>query len=166
VAPHWTARLEYLFSDYGTSSVTFPTAAQRFDSNFALQEFRAGLNYQFGSGATSSDEGPTAGLDTDRIRFHGQTTFVEQAYPTFRSPFEGTNSLPSTGEGRETVDATLYAGMRLWQGAELWVNPEIDQGFGFAETHGVAGFPSAESYKLGADDPYARLQREGAPDWR
>ena len=49
--------------------------------------------------------------------------------------------------------------MRLWQGAELWVNPEIDQGFGLADTHGVAGFPSAEAYKLGADYPYARVQR-------
>ena len=57
------------------------------------------------------------------------------------------------------MDATLYAGVRLWQGAELWINPEIDQGFGFDETHGVGGFPSAESYKLGADYPYARIQR-------
>jgi high affinity Mn2+ porin len=161
VAPRWTARLEYLFTDYGLSSVTFPTAAQRFDSNFVLQEFRAGLNYQFGSDAISSDKGPMAPatLDTDRINFHGQTTFVEQAYPTFRSPYEGTNSLPGAGEGRETFDATLYAGVRLWQGAQLWVNPEIDQGLGLAETHGVAGFPSAESYKLGADYPYARIQR-------
>ena len=47
----------------------------------------------------------------------------------------------------------------LWQGAELWIDPEIDQGFGFADTHGVAGFPSAESYKLGATYPYARVQR-------
>jgi high affinity Mn2+ porin len=158
VVPHWTGRFEYLFSDYGTSGVTFPSAGQRFDSNFTLQEFRAGLNYHFGSDAAASDQGLGA-LDSDRINFHGQTTFVEQAYPSFRSPFEGTNSLPGTGEGRETIDATLYAGLRLWQGAELWVNPEIDQGFGFAETHGVAGFPSAESYKLGADYPYTRIQR-------
>jgi high affinity Mn2+ porin len=159
VAPNWTARFEYLFSDYGSSSVTFPQAAQRFDSNFSLQEFRAGLNYQFGQGVTASDKGAAGTLDTDLINFHGQTTFVEQAYPTFRSPYEGPNSLPGTGEGRETIDVTLYAGMRLWQGAELWINPEIDQGFGFAQTHGVAGFPSAESYKLGADYPYTRLQR-------
>ena len=49
VAPHWTARLEYLFTDYGTSSVTFASAGQRFNSDFALQELRAGLNYQFGN---------------------------------------------------------------------------------------------------------------------
>jgi len=98
-------------------------------------------------------------LDDDRLNFHAQTTLVEQAYPTFRSPYEGTNSLPGTGEGRQTFDATLYAGARLWQGAELWFNPEIDQGLGLADTHGVAGFPSAESYKLGSDYPYARIQR-------
>jgi high affinity Mn2+ porin len=157
--PHWTARFEYLFTDYGPSSVTFPTAAQRSDSNFLLQEFRAGLNYQFD--ASSSDKGPLAALwpDEDRINIHAQTTLVEQAYPSFRSPYVGTNSLPGTGEGRETWDATLYIGARLWQGAELWVNPEIDQGMGLAQTHGVAGFPSAESYKLGFDYPYARMQR-------
>jgi len=49
-ASNWTARFEYLFSDYGTSSMIFPAAAQRFDAGFSLQEFRAGLNYQFGQG--------------------------------------------------------------------------------------------------------------------
>jgi high affinity Mn2+ porin len=49
--------------------------------------------------------------------------------------------------------------MKLWQGAEFWFNPEIDQGFGFNNTHGVAGFPSAEAYKLGFGEPYARIQR-------
>ena len=43
---------------------------------------------------------------------------------------QGPNSLPGVGEGRETWDATFYVGVRLWQGAELWMNPEIDQGFG------------------------------------
>src|SRR5208282_3212651 len=56
-------------------------------------------------------------------------------------------------------DATLYAGMRLWQGAEFWVDPEVDQGFGVGDTHGVSGFPSGESYKLGHAFPYARVQR-------
>jgi high affinity Mn2+ porin len=54
---------------------------------------------------------------------------------------------------------TLYAGMRLWRGAEFWIDPEIDQGFGLADTHGAAGFPSAEAFKIGASFPYARVQR-------
>jgi high affinity Mn2+ porin len=159
VAPRWTARLEYLFTDYGISGVNFLGGAQRIDSDFSLQELRAGLNYQFGNDPLAAVTTAPATPETDRVNFHGQTTFVEQAYPSFRSPYAGINSLPGSGEGRETWDATLYAGVRLWQGAELWVNPEIDQGFGLAETHGVAGFPSAEAYKVGANYPYARVQR-------
>ncbi len=159
VAPHWTARLEYLFTDYGVSSVTFPVAGQRFTSDFSLQELRAGLNYRFGSDATPSNPVAPATPNLDSVNFHGQTTFVWQGYPAFRSPYEGANSLPGGGEGRETWDATLFAGVRLWQGAELWINPELDQGFGLADTHGVAGFPSAEAYKLGADYPYTREHR-------
>jgi high affinity Mn2+ porin len=161
VAPHWTARLEYLFTDYGSSSVPFFAGAQRIDSDFSLQQLRAGLNYRFGTDAMPTiivTKAPAA-PDLDSLSLHGQTTFVWQGYPAIRSPYEGINSLPHGGEGRETVDATLNVGVRLWKGAELWVNPEIDQGFGFADTHGAAGFPSGESYKLGADDPYARLQR-------
>ena len=160
VAPHWTGRLEYLFTDYGISGVTFLGGTQRIDSDFSLQELRAGLNYQFGNDPPAAVATAPATPDVDRINFHGQTTFVEQAYPAFRSPFAGTNSLPGGGEGRETWDATLYAGVRLWQGAELWVNPEIDQGFGLADSLGVAGFPSAEAYKLGEAYPYARVQRD------
>ena len=60
----------------------------------------------------------------------GQTTFLEQAYPKIRSPYQGPNSLPSGGQGRETWDASLFVGVQLWRGAELWFNPEVDQGFG------------------------------------
>ena len=41
----------------------------------------------------------------------------------------------------------------------MWVNPEIDQGFGVGDTHGAAGFPSGEAYKLGHAFPYTRVQR-------
>jgi high affinity Mn2+ porin len=161
VAPHWTARLEYLYTDYGVSNVTFPFAGQRVGSDFVQQEVRAGLNYQFADNPTPIVKAPSAPTPAapDWVNFHGQTTFVEQAYPKFRAPYDGPNSLPGSGQGRETIDATLYAGVRLWEGAEAWFNPEIDQGMGLAQTHGVAGFPSAESYKLGSDYPYARINR-------
>ena len=54
---------------------------------------------------------------------------------------------------------TLYAGLRPWAGAEVWVNPEIDQGFGLSDTLGVAGFPSGEAYKVGKSAPYLKLPR-------
>ena len=159
VAPHWTMKVEYLFTDYGTSGVTFPAAGQQFVSDWALHQLRVGLNYRFGDDAKKPSAGKSAAPDDDRLSLHGQATFVEQAYPRIRSPYQGQNSLPASGEGRETFDMTLFAGLRLWQGAELWFNPEIDQGFGIGNTHGVAGYTSGEAYKEGSVYPYARIQR-------
>jgi high affinity Mn2+ porin len=158
VMPHWTARLEYLFTDYGNSSILFGNAGQRFSSDWSQQELRAGLSYRFGNDATPGGS-PVVTPDPDTVNFHGQATFLWQGYPAFRSPYQGPNSLPGSGQGRETWDATLYAGVRLWQGAELWIDPEIDQGFGLADTLGIAGFTSGEAYKVGFPYPYARLPR-------
>jgi high affinity Mn2+ porin len=130
-----------------------------------LSELRVGLNYQFGGNPFSAAAPTPSALPawtnwiTDNVSLHGQATLVWQGYPAFHSTYEGPNSLPGGGEGRETFDAMLYAGMRLWSGAELWVNPEIDQGFGLADTHGAAGFSSGESYKLGFPYPYGRINR-------
>lgn len=157
--PFWTARLEYLYSDFGNTGVTFPAGVQRFDSDLNLHQVRFGLNYRPDS-SVDGNRGPLAGavLDADRWRIHGQTTYVHQYAPPFHAPYRGTNSFLSN-IGRQTWDATLYLGLRLWQGAELWVNPEIDQGFGLSNTLGVAGFTSGEAYKLGATYPYTRLHR-------
>jgi high affinity Mn2+ porin len=98
--------------------------------------------------------GPTPILD-DRFNLHGQATYVSQYAVPFRSPYVGPQSL-FPNAGRETSDVTFYL---LWDGAEFWINPEVDQGFGLSNTFGVAGFPSAEAYKLGNDYPYTRIPR-------
>jgi high affinity Mn2+ porin len=157
---NWTARLEYLYTDYGSRSVNFATGAQRFDSSLVIQSARLGFNYRIGANAIDPDiftNGPTA-LDFDWFALHGQTTFLGQYAFPFRAPYHGPNSLDSNA-GRETWDLTAYAGIRLWEGAELWVNPEIDQGFGLSSTLGIAGFPSGEAYKVGFSVPYARVPR-------
>jgi high affinity Mn2+ porin len=89
---------------------------------------------------------------------HGQFTYVEQESSDFNAPYRGSNSL-SPNSGAETIDATLYLGRRLWSGAEGWIDAEVDQGFGLDDTLGVAGFPSAEAYKVGKAQPYLRLPR-------
>jgi len=161
VTGNWTAKAEYLWTGFGRQSVAFAAGAQVFESDLTMQSIRLGLNYRI-SDSTAQDldfltKGPSA-LETDRFAFHGQATFLGQYDPPFRAPYSGQNSLtPNTA--RETADVTLYAGVRLWQGAEAWINPEIDQGFGLSGTLGVAGFTSGEAYKVGADFPYARLQR-------
>ena len=157
----WTAKAEYLWTGFGRHSVEFNAGAQAFDSDLTMQSFRVGLNYRIGDTSEGSDfvlKGPSSGLETDRFAFHGQVTYLDQYAAPFRAPFSGPNSL-IPNQARETSDMTLYAGVRLWQGAEAWINPEVDQGFGLAGTLGVAGFTSGEAYKVGADNPYTRLQR-------
>ena len=90
---------------------------------------------------------------------HGQFTNVTQYHPRFTSPYRGSNSLDPGNRGNETVDLTLFVGARLWEGGAVYVNPEVDQGFGLSNTLGVAGFPSGEAYKVGSATPYVRLHR-------
>jgi high affinity Mn2+ porin len=160
LTPSWTARLEYLYSGYGSRSVYFPAGAQRFDSSLAIHRLSLGLDYRFGRGASQRDgsaAGPPA-LDLGWLALHGQTTYVQQYAFPFPSPYVGQNSL-RPNQTRETWDVTFFAGFRLWEGAELWVNPEIDQGFGLSSTLGVAGFPSGAAFKVGQSVPYARIPR-------
>jgi high affinity Mn2+ porin len=156
----WTAKAEYRYTGFGRSTVTFPDG-KRYDSNLALQSVLVGLNYRIGKDdASVSDflaKGPSA-LETANFAFHAQATYVNQYNPPFRAPYSGRNSLiPNIG--RETADVTFYAGARLWSGAEVWINPELDQGFGLSSSVGAAGFPSGEAYKVGAPYPYTRLHR-------
>jgi high affinity Mn2+ porin len=160
LTPRWMARFEYLFTDYDSQSVTFPAGAQRFTSDLAVHTLRIGLDYKLGRDGVDPQiftKGFDA-LDLGNFAVHGQTTFVEQYAPPFRSPYVGQNSL-IPNQGRETFDTTTYFGWRLWQGAELWIDPEIDQGFGLNATTGIAGFPSGEALKRGESVPYARIPR-------
>ena len=54
---------------------------------------------------------------------------------------------------------TLFLGKRLWKDGEIWINAEVDQGHGFNDTLGLAGFPNGGAYKLGANQPYLRFPR-------
>lgn len=106
---------------------------------------------------------PAAALADDSspqtFAFHGQMTFIDQANLAFRSPYAGINSLPGKAEGRETTDVTGIVGFRPWAGAEVWLDPEFDQGFGLHSTTGLAGFPNGEGAKVGRDIFYFRLPR-------
>jgi high affinity Mn2+ porin len=109
-------------------------------------------------GACAAGDSEAERATAESWAIHGQFTYVEQDTDSFRAPYAGPNSL-SPAEGRETADATLYLGVRLWRGAEFWLNPELDQGRGLDDTLGVAGFTSGEAYKVGKNQPYLRLPR-------
>ena len=98
-------------------------------------------------------------ITPERWSVHGQFTDVTQWHPSFTAPYSGQNSLDSRSNHADTNDLTLYAGIRLWQEGGIYLNPEIDEGFGLNDTLGMAGFPSGEAYKVGKPYPYLRLPR-------
>ena len=160
LTPRWAARIEYLYTDYASRSVDFPVGAQQFNASLALQSVRVGLDYKLGRDGIDQDfltKGPDA-PSFDRFLVKGQATFIAQYDPPFRSPYLGRNSL-DPNQAREGWDVMYFAGAKLWQGAELWIDPEVDQGFGLSNTEGIAGFPNGASFRVGSSVPYARVQR-------
>jgi high affinity Mn2+ porin len=119
----------------------------------------AALAQAIDSSTTKAADDSSRTTAGERFALHAQSTFVAQGNFAFRAPYEGANSLDGKGDLRETWDVTVYAGVKPWAGGEIWANPEVDQGFGLRNTLGVAGFPSAEAYKVGKKNPYVRLQR-------
>ena len=97
--------------------------------------------------------------DMEDWAIHGQSTFIEQYHPAFRSDYRGPNSLDPGSRGNETFNITAYGGVRMWDGGEAWANLEMDQGFGLSNTLGVAAFPNGQGSKVGEATPYLRLHR-------
>ena len=161
IAPNWTAKLEYLATGFGGRPELFPGRGDsRSNSDLTMQSLRLGVNYQLGADLPKNDglhQGrPGAGCRRFRRARpdHAGRAICRAVSRALCRP----NSL-AANSGRETFDLDLYVGYRPWQGGEIWVNPEIDQGFGLSGTFGVAGFPSAEAYKVGQAYPYARMPR-------
>ncbi len=100
-----------------------------------------------------------AGSTPQTWAIHGQLTNIWQYHPEFRSPYQGTNSLDHLEHINETTDADLYAGLSLWKGMEVWVDPEINQGIAPSDTLGVAGYVNGDGAKVGKIHPYFRIQR-------
>src|SRR5918994_237895 len=153
VDPRWTTRLEYLYTNLGLGGLLFGAAPARYDSQYELHQVRVGLNYKFGADDAKKDKSDDRGPGTWEL--HGQTTFIYQGYPSFPALYSGTNSLPPEGQSRETWTVSGFLGVRLWQGGELYFNPELLQGFGVANTVGAAGYPNGEAQK--SNFPYPRF---------
>jgi high affinity Mn2+ porin len=101
-----------------------------------------------------SDEEPTTQDSSDWTN-HFQATTVTQARGRITSPYAAENSLAAGYENRTSLTATLFTGHKLWSGAYAIVNPEESAGSGLSGTHGIAGFPNGEIYRV--DDPNPRI---------
>lgn len=97
------------------------------------------------------------GVDStnQQINFHFQQTVIQQFHPQYPSLYSGENSLSSSKETAASITSTLFLGVKLFDGAELYFNPELSGGSGFSSTTGVAGFPNGEVYRV--DDPEPKI---------
>ncbi len=73
-----------------------------------------------------------------------QVTVIDQNLFKFRSPYSGPNSLLGRNENEKSDTYTLYAGVRLTHGLELFINPEMARGNGIGEALGLAGFTNGD----------------------
>jgi high affinity Mn2+ porin len=159
-APHWSARLEYLYNRFGTADVSFPSST-RYASTLDFQSLRVGLNrkvdwpYQGNLTPKTSLTDP----ESDRWEIHGQSTFLPQGYPSFRAPYSGPNSLTPAPQAQQTWSNSLYLNAKLWEGGEVYYNPELLQGFGLNDTVGLAGFSSGEAQKSNFPYPHYNTSR-------
>lgn len=160
---NWSGKVEYNYIDlgsrtYGLGDVPLPDVAV----DPKIHTVKIGLNYRLWDTppwVTGAAIKPLALPESNNWNVHGQTTLITQGYPSFRSPYQGPNSLPGAGRARETWTVGAFLGWRLWEGGELYFNPELNQGFGIGSTLGIAGFSNGEAQKGGGEYPKFRAQR-------
>lgn len=107
----------------------------------------------------SSEQEPSNSSHVFDWGVHFQTTEITQAYPSFHG-INGPQSLNSHAQNKETMSATVFSGGRMpWSTSEttteIYVDPELNQGYGLSHVLGVAGFPNGEAQKAG--EPYPIL---------
>lgn len=160
-APHWSARLEYLYSRFDSANVAFSSGAQYTSSPLDFQSVRLGLNRKVDWPGMPSYNPTSALTDTESERWeiHGQSTYLLQGYPSFPARYSGVNSLSPSAQAKATWSNSLFLNARLWDGGEVYYNPELLQGFGLDDTVGAAGFPSGEAQKSNFPYPHYNTSR-------
>jgi len=103
-----------------------------------------------------ADNLPAIRVD-QRFAIHYGFTVGTQWHPAFYAAYSGQNSMTPGSQQATSVVADLSGGLRLWRGAELWLEPEMSGGLGLSSTLGVAAFPSGEVYRVGNPNPTVLL---------
>lgn len=90
--------------------------------------------------------------ETSQAKF--QATYVWQRKPAFAAAYSGTNSLSTDLEKRSyTLSGTAYLGTRMWQGGELYFNPEVIMSRSLSNLTGLGGLSNGENQKSGGPNP-------------
>ena len=98
-------------------------------------------------------------LKSKRFTLHVQETTVSQYRPKFNAAYTGPHSQVPVNEWGTTITSTIFAGVRLWRNAQVFINPEIAGGHGLSSAFGIAAFTNGEAFRVGSPDPKIYLAR-------
>ena len=99
----------------------------------------------------ASVEEPVAGFPTEfnvgdlTANIHGQTTYINQRYNPFNSPYQGMNSLSPDKSMSYTWSGTLFFGLRVAPNTDVYFNPEVVSGVAFSGLTGLGGPTNGEA---------------------
>lgn len=101
---------------------------------------------------------PLSALAADEIpdeswNLKGQATYIWQKKPSFNAAYSGANSLSPAEEKSYSFSGTLFFGLRLWQGGELYFDPEVVQAVPMSKLTGLGGMANSEQQKSGGSNP-------------
>ena len=90
---------------------------------------------------------------------HGQATTVTQGHGAFNAPYSGDHSFEPRKEIRNSFTSTLFLGFRTWDGAEVYVDPEVSGGQGLSHVAGLGGAPNGEISRVSSSELKLALAR-------
>ncbi len=85
-----------------------------------------------------------------RWSLHFQATLIPQYHFPFSANYTASNSLLTKEPVAVSFTSTMFAGLRLWKNASIYINPEIAAGSGLSKATGVAGFVNGETFRIGS----------------
>lgn len=103
-------------------------------------------------------------IENEKWNAYGQATYISGWKPGFPARYTNlngsVNSLLPDPERSFTGTTTLYAGARLWKGADAYVVPEVISQRGFSQLRGLGGaIQNFELQKTGSGTPHLYRSR-------
>lgn len=162
-----SVRLEYFFLNQGLNGQFFPDGAETLYWSKTRDEshiVRLGLNHHFGvenrvPGAPISKNEDGEDVTEEIYSVHGVSTTAVQGFSPFTADYTGKQSFTPNGQVRSGTISDVFMGVRLWEGASAFVNPELNQGYGPQNTVGAANYVNGSTTRIGTGAPYLRMQR-------
>jgi len=95
----------------------------------------------------------------ERWNLFYQATSIGQIHGTFRSPYQGPNSLQNQFEAHVSLTTTLFLGLRLTPNTQIYFDPEVAGGKGFSDVTGIANFTNGEIPRVATATPRPYIAR-------